>query len=156
MNFATTILADVLAIFFASRLLDCKLAKLKWVLHLVIILHSVSLLLSAFNWAMYTCDKRLYRESSVYVHTVHDKPQTPRRRRVSSLTLTLIGVIALALLALSILLIFIDVYFLYTLFICDTTWFLIYIVVLLVNMFTTTQRISWHKSCATSYGAGGV
>lgn len=147
MNFATTILADVLAIFFAYRLLDCKFAKLKWVLNLVIILHSISILLSAFNWVMYKCDERLYRESSVYVHTLYDKPKRPPH--VGSLTLTLIGVVALVFLALSIFLLFVDFYFLYTLFICERTWFLIYILVIVFNMFTATQRLSWHKSCIT-------
>jgi len=149
MNFATTILADVLAIFFAYRLLDCKLAKLKWVLHLVIILHSISILLCAFNWVMYTCDERLYRDSSVYVHTLYDKQQRPPRVSSLALAQTLIEVIALVFMALSIFLLFIDFYFLYTLFICERTWFLIYILVLVFNMFTATQRISWHKSCAT-------
>lgn len=144
MNFATTILADVLAIFFASKLLECKFAKLKWVLHLVIILHALSLLLCAFNWAMHSYDESMYRDSSVFIYK---KSNTPPKH-VSRVTLTLVGVMALASLALSIFLLFIDFYFLYTLLRCDSVAFLIYILVLLVNVCTATQRVSWHKSCA--------
>lgn len=146
MNFATTILADVLAIFFASRLLDCKFAKLKWVLQLVIILHSLSLLVCAFNWAMYSYDESMYRDSSVFVYQNSNSPKPVNRG-----TLTLIGVMSLALLALSIFLLFIDFYFLYTLFVCDTTSFVIYMLVLLLNVFTATQRVVWHKSCVRVY-----
>lgn len=142
MNFATTIIADVLAIFFAYKLLGCKFAKQKWILNLVIILHSISLILCAFNWAMYNYDESMYRDSSVYIYSKSDTPQ-----RVNRMTLTLIGVMTLALLTLTIFLLFIDFYFLYTLLRCDTTSFLIYILVLLANLLTTTKRVSWHQSC---------
>lgn len=125
------IIMHLFAIYFAYKLLKCDLAEKKWVFYLVIILHTFSLLLATFSLIIFIFFKNLYNNSFNFVYK---KKSNNIPSEVSKFTLTFVGVLLFIFIILSIFLIFVDLYFLYKLFECDTTGFLIYIIVLLVNV----------------------
>ena len=126
-TFISKIAVDLLAIYFAYKLLSCDLAEKKWVMYAFIVLHVLSLLLSIGTLVIYLFFKDLYNKSkNSNFYRADDKSP-------SKSSLAFVGIMLTLFLILSIVLFFIDIYFLFKLYQCSTPSLLIYIVALLAS-----------------------
>jgi hypothetical protein len=132
---SSNIVAHILAIYFAYKLLQCELVSIKYPFYTIIILHTFSLILTIFTMIIYAFYRDLYNEAYNYVkNTPTPKSLTTTSVKPSKITLSIVGILLLVYFIFSILLIFIDLYFLYKLFECNTLGFVIYIAVLLITI----------------------
>lgn len=125
---STSIVVNILAIYFAYKLLQCELASKKWVFYIFIILHTFSLLMASFAMIMYAFFRDLYNESIDYVKNKTPPKKTAAKAEINTFTKTIVGILLTVYFIFSIVLIFIDLYFLYKLFQCNTYGFLLYII----------------------------
>lgn len=109
---ATSTLLDIVAIYFAYSILQCEKVSSKWVLYLFMVMHILSLLVN----------------SGLIINAHNSNNQLLNLKSSQSVSILMIVFILLFFFRL-----FIDIYFLFKLFSCNTTNFIIYIIVYVVN-----------------------